>query len=212
MRKKRSISDAASGDLRRQIFTFAFPIFHRKSVSAVLQHCRFFHCQKLCRRRSIGGCILCSADLDPGEFFQGFSSRCRDQLTARNIRKHDEEEVQKSVHTSAAMGLGDRLISILGVLISEPIAKLMNTPSDILNDAVTYLSILLWNRRSDHMQHVRERCRHQETWNPAHYQVIGSLPDIVLDNVFIRNSISALPGSVRRPDSRSSVRCRQWQT
>jgi Na+-driven multidrug efflux pump len=189
MRKTVS-SDMTSGDLRRQIITFAFPIFLGNLFQLFYNTADSFIVGNYVGAEALADVSSTSALISIlVGFFQGFSVGAG-IVTARNIGKHDEEEVQKSVHTSAAMGLAlTVLISILGVLISEPIMKLMNTPSDILNDAVTYLSIyfagavglIMYNMFVSTLQ------ASGDSRNPLYYLIISSLLNIVLDIVFIRN-------------------------
>lgn len=141
MRKTVS-SDMTSGDLRRQIITFAFPIFL-------------------------------------GNLFQLFYNTADSFIVGNYV----------GAEALAAVSSTSALISILGVLISEPIMKLMNTPSDILNDAVTYLSIyfagavglIMYNMFVSTLQ------ASGDSRNPLYYLIISSLLNIVLDIVFIRN-------------------------
>lgn len=179
-----------SGDLHRQIITFAFPIFLGNLFQLFYNTADSFIVGNYVGAEALAAVSSTSALISIlVGFFQGFSVGAG-IVTARNIGKHDEEAVQKSVHTSAAMGLAlTVLISILGVLISEPIMKLMNTPSDILNDAVTYLSIyfagsvglIMYNMFVSTLQ------ASGDSRNPLYYLIISSLLNIVLDIVFIRN-------------------------
>ncbi len=189
MRKTVS-SDMTSGNLRRQIITFAFPIFlgnlfqlfYNTADSFIVGN--YVGAEALAAVSSTGALISILVG-----FFQGFSVGAG-IVTARNIGKHNEEDIQRSVHTSAALGLAlTVLISILGVMISEPIMKLMNTPSDILADAVTYLRIyfagsiglIMYNMFVSTLQ------ASGDSRNPLYYLIISSLLNIVLDIVFIRN-------------------------
>lgn len=197
MRKTVS-SDMTSGDLRRQIITFAFPIFLGNLFQLFYNTADSFIVGNYVGAEALAAVSSTSALISIlVGFFQGFSVGAG-IVTARNIGKHDEEEVQKSVHTSAAMGLAlTVLVSILGVLISEPIMKLMNTPSDILNDAVTYLSIyfagavglIMYNMFVSTLQ------ASGDSRNPLYYLIISSLLNIVLDIVFIRNFHLGIAGA-----------------
>ncbi len=188
---KKSVSaDMTSGNLRTQIITFAFPIFlgnlfqlfYNTADSFIVGN--YIGPEALAAVSSTGALISILVG-----FFQGFSVGAG-IVTARNIGKHEEESIQKSVHTSAAMGLVlTLLISVLGVLISEPILKLMNTPGDILPEAAAYLRIyfagsaglIMYNMFVGTLQAAGD------SRNPLYYLIISSLLNIVLDIVFIRN-------------------------
>ncbi|MGN1316231.1 MAG: MATE family efflux transporter [Acutalibacteraceae bacterium] len=63
-------------------------------------------------------------------------------VCARLIGANDDKGVRKCVHTAMAMSIVSGVfVGILGFLISGPILKLMDTPTDILHLASLYLKI-----------------------------------------------------------------------
>lgn len=64
-------------------------------------------------------------------------------VIARRIGSNDKEAIQKSIHTSVALGIvGGLVVAIIGMIMSRPILVLMDTPASILDEATRYLMVL----------------------------------------------------------------------
>jgi len=65
-------------------------------------------------------------------------------ITAQRFGAGDEEGVRRSVATSAWISLFTSiLLSVIGVLLTRPILEFMQTPADIIDDAYSYLVVIL---------------------------------------------------------------------
>ena len=120
-------------------------------------------------------------------FFMGFSIGAGIAI-AKYIGAEDDENTFRSVHTSAAIGLAFCLIlSVAGVLLSPAVLRLMETPSDVIDDAALYLRIffagssglILYNTFVGVLQ------ASGDSKHPLYYLIISSVTNVVLDVVFI---------------------------
>ncbi len=56
---------------------------------------------------------------------------------------HARKMVQRAVHTSVLLAfLGGLLLSVIGLIFSEPLLKMMDTPQDIIKEATLYMRII----------------------------------------------------------------------
>ena len=63
-------------------------------------------------------------------------------LVARYTGAKDDARVSRNVHTASAVALyWGAAMAIVGILISKPVLRLMDTPEDILDDAALYMWI-----------------------------------------------------------------------
>ncbi len=62
---------------------------------------------------------------------------------ARYIGEKDKENIEKTVHTSIMVALiGGVFLAIVGVMLSRTVLEMMQTPSDILDEASLYMKII----------------------------------------------------------------------
>lgn len=65
-------------------------------------------------------------------------------IIANHIGQKNEEGICEAVSTSSVIALvAGFLLMIVGLLVASPLLKLMNTPSDVLDQATLYLRIVL---------------------------------------------------------------------
>ena len=63
-------------------------------------------------------------------------------VVAQLYASEDRENLQKSVHTSYAIAIvGGLILSVLGILVSPKLLEMLNTPAEIMDDAVAYMRI-----------------------------------------------------------------------
>ena len=63
-------------------------------------------------------------------------------VIAQSVGASDAQTVQKTVHASAALALwGGLAFTAVGVLVARPALTAMGTPEDVMDYAVTYLSV-----------------------------------------------------------------------
>lgn len=103
---------------------------------------------------------------------------------------HDEGRLHRSVHTSIALTLILSVITtVLGVLLVQPMLRLMDTPEDVLESAGDYLRIyffgisgtLIYNMGSGILRAVGDSRR------PLYFLVISAVVNTVLDLLFVRS-------------------------
>lgn len=100
----------------------------------------------------------------------------------------DEKSVSETAHTSIAFGLISGVaLTILGIVFTPQILKLMDTPSDVFMGAGLYLRIyfsgglfiVLFNTISGIFQSVGD------SKHPLYYLIISSVLNVVLDLLFV---------------------------
>ena len=109
-------------------------------------------------------------------------------IIARYIGARDEVNTEVAVHTQVAIGLiGSVILTAVGVIFTPAMLRLMDTPDDVLPQAILYLRIyfagivgmVMYNIFVGIMQAAGDS-RH-----PLYYLIFSSLLNIVLDLVFI---------------------------
>lgn len=109
-------------------------------------------------------------------------------VIARYFGAGDRENMGLAIHTTVAFGLAASVVmTLIGVLLSPQILRLMATPEVVMGDSVTYLRIyfagslgfVMYNIFVGILQAVGDS-RH-----PLYYLIVSSLVNIVLDIAFI---------------------------
>lgn len=109
-------------------------------------------------------------------------------VIARYFGARDIDSMQKAIHTTIAFGLVSSVIlTILGVLLAPQILEMMDTPSNVLPESITYfriyfagsLGLVMYNIFVGILQAIGDS-RH-----PLYYLIVSSIINIVLDIVFI---------------------------
>ncbi len=101
---------------------------------------------------------------------------------------HDYRALGKAVHTSISLTfIVSVVLSVIGVLIVNPLLRMMSTPADVFDEAHTYLSIyfsgmlglLMYNMGSGILRAVGDSTR------PLYFLVFSAIMNTVLDLVFV---------------------------
>ena len=120
-------------------------------------------------------------------FFNGFSVGAG-VVIANHFGARDTERLHDAIETTmAASFLLCGVFTVLGLALVRPMLRLMSTPEDVLDDAVTYLSIyfmgfsglLIYNIGSGILRAVGDTTR------PLMFLILTSLLNIVLDLLFV---------------------------
>ncbi|MCI8633382.1 MAG: MATE family efflux transporter [Lachnospiraceae bacterium] len=120
-------------------------------------------------------------------FFMGFGTGSG-VIIAQHYGAKEPEEVSKSVHTAMALAIFFGIVlGVVGILIAPGLLKLMNTPDDVMDQAVLYLRIYfggvitltVYNIGSGIMRAVGDSKR------PLYYLVISGITNVVLNLVFV---------------------------
>lgn len=177
-----------SGDYRKEILSFTIPILignlfqqlYNTADSLIVGN--FLGAEALAAVTGVGSLTF----LFTG-FFMGFATGAG-VVISRAIGARDHERTGKAVHTAAALGIVLSIImTMLGVVASPFILKLMGTPSDVFDLSNLYLKIyfegftglVMYNMLTGVLQAAGD-ARH-----PLIYLVISSMINVVLDIVFI---------------------------
>ena len=121
-------------------------------------------------------------------FFMGFSMGAG-VVIARDIGAGDERAVQRSVHTTVAMGLVATVImTALGMLLTPVICGWMGTPDDVFPEATLYLrtyfagsiGLVFYNLFVGILQ------ASGDSKHPLYYLIFSSVLNAILDFSFIR--------------------------
>lgn len=100
----------------------------------------------------------------------------------------EHENLEKSVHTAMAVALVFGIVlGVLGILVSPLLLELMNTPDDVMDQAVLYLRIYfggvitltVYNIGSGILRAIGDSKR------PLYYLIISGIANIVLNLLFV---------------------------
>ncbi|MCR5005226.1 MAG: MATE family efflux transporter [Clostridiales bacterium] len=120
-------------------------------------------------------------------FFVGLSSGGT-VIISQFFGGNDSENVGRAVHTAIALSLvGGAAIMLVGYVSAPAMLRLMNTPEDVLEPAVSYVRIcflgiipvLIYNIGSGILRAIGDSRR------PLYFLIISCLSNIVLDLLFV---------------------------
>lgn len=121
-------------------------------------------------------------------FFMGLATGAG-VVIAQFFGAGDENRLQKTIHSAAALTLVmSVIITVIGVFMTTPMLNMIGTPSDVLPEASSYLSIyfagitfvLVYNMGSGILRALGDSKR------PLYFLIIGCIINIVLDVVFVK--------------------------
>ena len=176
------------GPIGRQMIRFAMPIFlgnlfqQLYNTADTLIVGNLLGNQALAAVSSSGSLIFLLIGL-----FNGIGAGAG-VVIARYFGARDEERIQKSIHTTLAIAITSALLMTAGgVLLSPQILVWMDTPKEVLPDAVSYLQVyfagalgmVMYTSCMGIMQALGDS-RH-----PLYYLIFSSVLNVVLDIVFI---------------------------
>ena len=120
-------------------------------------------------------------------FFVGLATGCA-VVVAQMYGAEDDDGLYRMVHSAMSIALVSGLVlSIGGFLFSTPLLRAMDTPSDILPEASSYLKIffigsipsLLYNMGAGILRSVGDSKR------PFYFLAVSSITNILLDLLFV---------------------------
>lgn len=109
-------------------------------------------------------------------------------ITAQRFGAQDEEGIKKSFAVSLILGAAVTVVlTVLAVLMARPALALLQTPDEIMEDAVAYITIIFWgigasllfNLASNMMRALGDSRR------PLYFLIFTCCLNIILDFVFI---------------------------
>lgn len=120
-------------------------------------------------------------------FFTGLCSGTS-VIISQSFGAGDRDVIDRQVHTSLALAvIGGTVLTVLGLVISAPVLRLMGTPAEICGTAVLYLGIyflgmipqMLYNMGTSILRAIGDSKR------PLYFLIIASIINIVLDLLFV---------------------------
>ena len=109
-------------------------------------------------------------------------------IIAQSFGAGDHDEVNRQVHTALALAIaGGAALTVIGLLISRPVLRLMQTPDEIVGMASEYLQIyflgmipqMIYNKGTNILRAVGDSKR------PLYFLIVASIVNIVLDIVLV---------------------------
>ncbi len=109
-------------------------------------------------------------------------------VISRYFGARDDEGVHDAVHTTIAATLvGGVILSLIGIVISPTVLRLIGTPENILPDSITYLRIyfggviamMIYNMGSGILRAVGD------SKTPLYFLIVSSIVNVILDLVFV---------------------------
>lgn len=109
-------------------------------------------------------------------------------VISRYFGANDTEKVQLAIHTSVAFALlCSAVLSVLGILMTPSLLKLMQTPPEVYEGAKDYIqiyflgisSLIMYNSAAGILRALGDS-RH-----PLYYLIVSSVINIILDLVFV---------------------------
>ena len=185
---KQQTVDLIGGDIRTGLLRFAFPLFLGQlfqqlyNMVDALVVGNYEGQNALAAVTSTGSLIFLLVGFFGG-VFSGVSV-----VIARSYGAGDENQVRRSVGTAVSLALlAGAALTAIGVLFSPWILRLMDTPAEVFDQAVSYLRtyfwgvlfVVLYNSGCGIFQAVGDSKR------PLYYLIVSSLVNVVLDGVFV---------------------------
>lgn len=135
---------------------------------------------------AVGGTTSALINLLVG-FFVGLASGAT-VIIAQFFGGNSDREVSRGVHTSMMLAIvGGAVLMIVGIVMAEPLLRLMQTPEDIMDYSVTYIRIYflgmipsaIYNIGSGILRAVGDSKR------PLYFLMAACIINIILDFLFV---------------------------
>lgn len=186
--EKASSTLMTEGSIWKKILFFAFPLFlgnlfqqlYNTADSLIVGN--FIGSEALAAVSSSGNLIFLMVG-----FFNGMSVGAG-VVIARFYGARDKDGVERSVHTTVAFGLAAGVIlTILGVLFTPVMLRLMGTPADVLPSSILYFRIYFLGSLGFVMYNVLVGILQSvgDSKHPLYYLIISSIVNILLDLFFV---------------------------
>ena len=109
-------------------------------------------------------------------------------LIARYYGARDGDKVERSVHTTVALGIAaGAVLTVLGSVLAPQILRWIGTPADVIDSSTAYFrtyflgcaAVVLYNMAASILQSVGD------SRSPMKYLILASLTNVVLDLLFV---------------------------
>ena len=176
------------GNVRKRMISFAIPIFIGHFFQQLYNTVDSLIVGRLIDKTALAAVTGTSAFIYlMTAFFMGFSTGAG-VVIARHIGARDEKQTGLAVHTAVAMGLLFSVaMTVIGLVISPGVLRLLGTPEDVFDRALSYLRMYFMGSSALVMYNIFVGILQAagDSRHPLIYLVISSLTNIVLDLVFI---------------------------
>ena len=177
-----------TGSVPRKMLTFALPIFlsnlFQQLYNAVdsLIVGTFIGQQALAAVSSSSSLIMLLTG-----FINGLSLGAG-VLIARYYGAQNGDKVERSVHTTVALGIAaGAVLTVLGSVLAPQILRWIGTPADVIGSSTAYFrtyflgcaAVVLYNMAASILQSVGD------SRSPMKYLILASLTNVVLDLLFV---------------------------
>lgn len=185
---KSSANLLTEGSIPKKLLTFAFPLFlgnlfqQLYNVGDSLIVGNFIGSDALAAVTSSGSLVFLMIG-----FFHGISIGAG-VVTAKYFGAGDHKSLERSIHTTVAFGIvAGIMLTIIGLIFTPIILKMMGTPADVLPSSILYfrvyfcgsLGFVLYNIFVGILQSVGDS-RH-----PLIYLMVSTTVNILLDLLFV---------------------------
>lgn len=189
IRQRPDVNGITEGVIWKQLLLFFFPIVLGTFFQQLYNTADAIIVGKFVGKEAlaaVGGSTGTLVNLLVG-FFVGVASGAS-VIIAQLYGARRVEDVSRAVHTTIALALASgALLTLVGLLFSEDILRLMGTPDEVMVYAVPYLSIyflgmipqLIYNIGSGILRAVGDSRR------PMLFLICAALTNIVLDIIFV---------------------------
>lgn len=189
MRSGTSTLDFTQGSLGKNIMKFSFPLFlgnlfqqlYNAADSLIVGNT--LGPQALASVSSSGYLIFMMVG-----FFNGLAIGAG-VVISKYFGARDHERMQKAIHTDLAFGLAaGAFLTVVGVLLTPMVLKWMRTPSDIMEESVTYFRIYSYGILFCVMYNIAMGIMNAtgDSTHPLIYLLISSATNVILDLFFIK--------------------------
>ena len=176
------------GPIARKMLAFAFPLFlgnlfqklYNTADSLIVGN--FIGSDALAAVSSSGSLIFLLVG-----FFNGVSVGAG-VVIARYFGARDKESVERAVHTTVAFGLvAGVLLTVIGIIFTPLILRLMGTPEDVLPSSVLYFRIYFCGSVAFVMYNICVGILQSsgDSKHPLYYLIFSSMTNVVLDLLFV---------------------------
>jgi len=109
-------------------------------------------------------------------------------VISRYFGANDRSKVERAVHTSVAFGLAVGVfMTVIGIIFSPYILRLIGTPDDVLPNSLIYfriyfsgiISVIMYNTANGIFQAVGD------SKHPLYYLIVSSILNVILDLLFV---------------------------
>ena len=176
-----------SGSIPKQMIAFAVPLFlgnlfqQLYNVADSLIVGNVLGSDALAAVASSGSLIFLMTG-----FFQGMATGAG-VLIARYFGAKDGQAVRRVVHTDLAFGLVcGLLMTVIGMLFTPQILKLMGTPADVFPNSVAYLRVYFMGSLAVVLYNICMSILNAvgDSKHPLYYLIISSVVNVILDIIF----------------------------